>query len=92
MMSDDDQESVDAVARALLEACVELQKETVPLAPSERQRDELARFAILEKIRRDSPVPADAIRERLLELAAMRGSEFFDWMTDLFERFRQRAD
>lgn len=91
-MSDYDQEGIDAMARALLEACVELRKETSQLDPPEREGDELTKFAILEKIRNDHPAHADAIRVRLLELAGANGEDFAAWLNDLFERHGKRRD
>lgn len=89
-MSDYEQEGIDAMARALLEACVELRKETSQLDPPARERDELTKFAMVEKIRNVSPVHADAIRARLLELAGGNGEEFVAWLNDLIERLERR--
>lgn len=90
-MSESDQEGIDAMARVLLEACVELRKEANELDASDREQDELTKFAMLETIRNGNPVHADAIRARLLELARAKGDEFTAWLTDLFERFRRQA-
>ena len=90
-MSDYDDEGIDAVARVLLEACVELRKEASQLKPPEREQDELTKFAMLEKIRSDSPMHADGIRDRLLELASENGEDFAAWLADMFERFRKQA-
>jgi hypothetical protein len=93
-MSDYDQEAIDAMARVLLEGCVELRKEAslrVSLDRPEREQDELTKFVMLEEIRKGNAVHADAIRERLLELASANGEEFVAWLTDLFERSRRQA-
>jgi hypothetical protein len=90
-MSDYDQEAIDAMARVLLEGCVELRKEASQLDRPEREQDELTKFVLLEQIRKGNAVYADAIRERLLELASANGEEFVAWLTDLFERSRRQA-
>jgi hypothetical protein len=90
-MIDDDQEGIDSVARALLEACVELRREASQLAPSEREQDELTKFAALERIRNGTGVHASAIRARILELSRANGDEFSVWLTDLFARVRRQA-
>jgi CheY-like chemotaxis protein len=80
---------VDEIAEKLLDAFVEMQKETSLLVGDERARDERARFATLEKIRHyHSASHAAAVRARLFELAPARGEEFSSWLRGLFGMVR----
>ena len=84
-----EEDPVEAMARALLDACIELQKESA-LDGHAISTDELAKFAMLEEIRRATE-DSEAVQRRLIELASDVGEPFARWLAELFERSAGRG-
>jgi hypothetical protein len=86
-------EALDECASALLDAYVELRRESEALpSPEEREKDALEKFAMMEEIRvamRHLPagVDSDTLRERVRVHAHRRcGEEFVAWLDSMMEK------
>ena len=82
-MSDD--EAIEVVALALLDACVELRKETGNLSTPEREADELRKFVTVEEVRLRFRAPTAYANRLLANAEKLHGRECADQVCRLVE-------
>lgn len=84
-MTNDLDTGITAFARTLVDACLDLRRES---EESSSELEAYQGFALLEEIRGGTAF-ADAVQRKMLELAEQHGPGFVAWLRDLLRRFQE---